>query len=372
MLHKEKLPLLVLLAILSFGAFSQTVHAADDENCLMCHKYRKMGWVTEEGTMKYFYVVPSIFFKTVHSRVPCRDCHHFIKELPHAEVKEGVTCDTQCHIINPATNERFSHKPIMDAYKKSVHGRDKLPTGEVSELDKDKPYCIYCHTNPKYNPYEETPASEITGRCNVCHENEQFVTHWYMHTSRRIKEVRRLPEEAVEICSSCHEREKMLERHKELKHEIQKKEMGRKFLFAAESYKESFHYKTLKFGLEEAPHCLSCHADQENYYLSVHDIKNSRDPESPIHPNNRVRTCKGCHYHGKADKNFAKVDPHPSARIEDNPFIHYASIVYNIIAYTAFFGLVGLKAVETFGRKRDGVHWFIRNGTTWRRNKRGW
>ena len=345
-------------------------YAADDENCLMCHKYRKMGIISPEGVRKYYYVDEPTFMQTVHSRVPCRDCHYFIKQIPHKPVKQGVTCDTKCHVINPATGERFSHKPIMDVYKKSVHGRDKRPTGETKEIDNNKPYCIFCHINPVYNPEEREKGlpKDIVDRCNVCHENEQFSKHFYMHTARRIRGVGRKPKEVVELCNTCHTNEKMLEEQEQMNEAMLHKEMGEKFTFAGEAYNESFHAKVLKYGLDEAANCLSCHADSDNFYMSVHDIRNSEDPKSPVHPDNRVETCKKCHYHNKADESFVNVDPHPTARIDDNPFIFYASIIYNIIAYCAFFGLVGLKMLETMGRFRDGVYLFIRNGSSWRRS----
>ncbi len=367
-------PAVLLLLILGITILGLTINpsgsaAFDDENCLMCHKYRKMGIVSPEGVRKYYYVDAPTFMQTVHSRVPCRDCHYFIKQIPHKEVKTGVTCDTKCHVINPATGERFSHKPIMDVYMKSVHGREKVPEGERAELDKNKPYCIFCHINPVYNPEEKEKGlpMDIVDRCNVCHENEQFSKHFYMHTGRRINRVARSPKEIAELCNTCHKNEEMLEEQKELNETLLHKEMGRKFTFAGESYEESFHYKVIKYGYDKAASCVDCHAKKENYFLNVHDIRNSRDPESPVHPKNRVETCKKCHYHRNADMTFANVDPHPTARLDDNPFIYYASIVYNIIAYCAFFGLVGMKMIETFGRVRDGVHLIIKNGTSWRR-----
>lgn len=355
------------LVICQFTAPEKGI-AADDENCLMCHKYRKMGMISPNGVRKFYYVDEPTFMQTVHSRVPCRDCHYFIDRIPHNPVTQGVTCDTKCHVINPATGERFSHKPIKEVYDKSVHGREKLPEGKTEEIDKNKPYCIFCHINPIYNPAEREvgPPAEITDRCNVCHENDQFARHWYMHTARRVREVRRSSGEVVKLCNTCHTNEKLLEQQQEMNEAILGKEMSRKYTFAGEAYNESFHAKVIKYGLSDAANCLNCHAKKENYYMNVHDIRRSSDPESPVHVDNRVNTCKGCHYHGNADESFVNVDPHPTARLDDNPFIYYASIVYNIIAYVAFLGLVGLKGIETFGRVRHGVRLYIRNGSSWR------
>lgn len=361
---------IVSLISVFIGISSQPTFAADDENCLMCHKYRKMGIISAEGVRKFYYVDEPTFMQTVHSRVPCRDCHYFIKQIPHKPVNTGVTCDTKCHVINPATGERFSHKPIKDVFDKSVHGREKKPSGKTEDIDSNKPYCIFCHINPVYNPEEQKTGlpAEITDRCNVCHENEQFAKHWYMHTSRRVRDVKRSPSEVVELCNTCHTNENMLEEQEVMNEAVLGKKMGKKFTYAGQSYKDSFHAKVINYGLEEAASCLNCHADSKNYYMSVHDIRPSSDPTAPTHKDNRAETCKKCHYHKDADESFVNIDPHPTARLDDNPFIFYASIIYNIIAYTAFFGLVGLKMLETVGRLRDGVSLFIRNGSSWRKS----
>ena len=352
--------------LLAFGLFLPGVSQAleDDEACLMCHKYPKMGRITEEGIQKSYYIMPHVFFKTVHRNVPCRDCHTYIRELPHKPVTTGVTCNSECHSIkNPATGKPFTHKPIYDVFAKSVHGREKIATG----LDKDKPYCINCHTNPLYNVKEQAPPKHIIERCVVCHEDTKFATKWYNHTSRRIREVKRSSQEIVELCSSCHANKEMLQRHADAAKK-EGREMGRKFLIAAESYNESFHGKVTKYGNTEAANCLDCHAKQANYYMSVHEILPSRDPKSPVNAENRVQTCKRCHVN--ADKNYAAIDPHPSSEKGQNPFKHYADLIYGIVGDVALLALVGMAGFETIGRRREGVSWRFRNGTSWWRRSR--
>ncbi len=352
----------VLLCGWIFLILAGYVHGADDENCLMCHKYIKMGRVTKDGERKYYYVDESIFSKTVHNRVRCRDCHNYIDRLPHDPVKVGVTCNTECHSIqNPSTKKKFNHKNIYEVYRKSVHGRDKVAK---NERDKDKPYCIFCHTNPVYIPDEKELPKEITERCLVCHKDRRFVNHRYAHTGRRIKKVGRSPKEIVELCSICHEREEMLHEHLKIVEE-EGGELGKKFLYASESYKESFHWKVIKFGFKEAANCLDCHAEKDNYYLAVHDIRSSRDPGSTTHRGNRVRTCRRCHEN--ADENFLEIDPHPTARKDDNPLVYWVEHVYGLVGDGVTLALIGLMILETIGRRRDGVAWVLRKGSSWRR-----
>jgi hypothetical protein len=338
----------------------------DDEGCLLCHKYPKMGRITEEGARRSYYVLPHVFGKTVHRNVPCRDCHDYIKELPHQPVTKGVSCDTECHHVeNPATGKPFSHKPIMEAYQESSHARTKVAEG----LDADKPYCITCHTNPLYNPDEAHPPPEITDRCVICHEDEQFVDKWYNHTSRRIREVKRSSEEIVALCSSCHSDEQLIERHLDAA-EQSGEPLGEKFAVSAKSYDESFHGKVTRYGYKEAANCLDCHADAENYYYSVHQIKPSRDPESPVHESNKLETCKRCHSY--ADENYVTLDPHPDHSKEANPAVYWFEEIYGWIGDSVLFALLGLAMFETVGRRRDGVAWRLMKGSSWRRiSKRG-
>ena len=357
-----------IILLLSSMFFSNVVLASfdDDEACLMCHKYPNMARITDDGARRSYYVMPKVFSNTVHRNVPCRDCHTYINELPHKPVDTGVTCNTECHSIkNPATGKPFSHKIIYDAYSKSVHGRDKIETS----LKKDKPYCITCHTNPLYNPKEEAPLKHVIDGCVLCHEDEKFAKQWYKHTSRRIKEVKRSSIEIVELCSSCHGDQKLIDRHvKQAK--TDERTLGKKFSVAVESYKHSFHGKLTKYGFTGTANCLDCHAENDNYYKSVHEILPSRHKDSPVNKENRVETCKRCHIY--ADKNYANLDPHPTSYLEDNVFRYYTEIIYSIVGNIALAGLIGLSILETFGRRRDGVAWRLIHGSSWRRkSKRG-
>lgn len=371
--YSRYLLLQCLLLVLTFFASNSLmaiegteISFDDDEGCLICHKYPRMTRVTEEGVIRSYYVMPEVFANTVHRNVPCRDCHNYIKQLPHGEVKEGVTCDTECHSVkNPATGKPFSHKIIYNAYKDSVHGRKKIVKG----IESDKPYCITCHTNPVYDPNEKAPPEHIVARCVLCHEDRKFVKQWYKHTSRRIREVRRNPAQIVKLCSSCHADEKLVDRHiKQAKEDG--RELGLKFKSSVKSYNESFHGKLTNYGFDKTANCLDCHAGNDNYYKAVHEIRPSRDPLSPVHDNNRVKTCQQCHT--LADENYIRLDPHPSAELHDGKFRHYAEQIYNIISYITIFGLVGLSLFETWGRRRDGAAFRLKMGTSWRRkSKRG-
>ncbi|MES0326592.1 MAG: hypothetical protein ABUK13_00230 [Gammaproteobacteria bacterium] len=331
----------------------------DDSGCLLCHKYPKMSRIDDNGVQRSYYVMPGVYSNTVHRNVPCTDCHNYIKQLPHKPVKQGVNCNTECHSIkNPATGKNFSHGPIYDKYQGSVHGREKVEKG----LEEDKPYCITCHTNPIYNPAESKPPKRIIDRCVVCHEDRKFVSNWYRHTSRRIREVKRTPLEVVKLCTNCHSDKKLLQRHEEAAKE-EGRELGRKFSIAGETYEKSFHGKVTKYGFTNAATCLDCHVKQDNYYMNVHDIRPSRDPESPMHADNKAESCRQCHTH--ADENYAQLDPHSTDTKEGNAFVYYTNIVYAWVGNVVIFLLLSLALAETIGRRRDGIGWSLKKGSSW-------
>jgi len=354
----------LVAVLISFLFINPAWGFEDDSGCLLCHKYPKMGRINEQGVKRTYQVIPGAFASTVHRNVPCTDCHNYIKQLPHRKVTKGVSCDAECHSIkNPATGKNFSHKPIYDKYKASVHGREKIETG----LNADKPYCVTCHTNPIYNPDEDEPPKRIVDRCVVCHEDRKFVTNWYKHTSRRIKEVKRSPVEIVEMCSSCHSDKMLVDKHVEAAKK-EGRELGKKYAIAVESYNESFHGKVTRYGFTKAANCLDCHAKTDNYYMNVHDIRPSRDPQSPVHEDNKLKTCQNCHIY--ADENYVELDPHPSSKKENSPFRYYANLIYGWVGDVVIVLLIVMALIETWGRRRDGVSFFMRKGSSWWRKSK--
>jgi hypothetical protein len=146
--------------------------------------------------------------------------------------------------------------------------------------------------------------------------------------------------------------------------------LGEKYAIAVESYEESFHGKVTHYGFHEAANCLDCHADADNYFVGVHNILPSRDPKAPTSPERKAETCRRCHVYANAS--YAALDPHPSDEIAHNPFRYYAEHIYGLVGDVVIVLFVGLAAFETVGRRRDGVGWMIREGSSWwRRSRRG-
>ena len=163
-------------------------YAADVGNCLLCHKYPGISRVDEEGKLRLFYVNESIFNNSMHAKVKCEGCHADIKKIPHDEAKK-VDCLVECHIVEPSSEKKFSHKDVETFLGKSVHGKvdDK---GMEKKYVEDYPNCKDCHDNPLYRPLSffkkvRPGISEASlGRCRVCHKKEEFIYRFYNHVKR--------------------------------------------------------------------------------------------------------------------------------------------------------------------------------------------
>ena len=343
---------LAIFLLVSFAV--PNANAADKENCLMCHKYRQIGRIDEKGIKRSYYVNENIYANTTHRNVPCRDCHTYINRLPHDPVTEEVNCSNECHIKPPFSKENFSHRKIIKIFNKSVHGIKK---GDSEELKAAKPYCKYCHLNPVYRTVaEERIAPTALNRCLNCHDRKG-VTAAYKHITHRLRrKTSRSPQEIVQLCSkNCHADIGKMEKFK----------VSRESLEAVETYNESIHGKAVGLGSQKAADCVSCHASS-----AIHDIYKKDESQSTVNKANLVETCKQCHEN--VNQRFVQIDVHSAIEPHEKPVLYYMTIGLTFMFYNSVFGLIALALIETFGRKKDGIKWQIRRGTTWRGRSKRW
>ena len=273
--------------------------AADVENCDLCHKYSGLGRIDESGIKRLFYVNQDRYGHSAHGRVRCKGCHVDIEAFPHGEVK-NVDCATECHLMDPSVERKFSHARMIEEYNNSVHGR--MADGKEKEHAEDLPTCTYCHENRILDPIHlgsqlEDISREILERCLGCHEDEAWTRTYFTHLTHRIKE-RRTSKDMVELCASCHEDEEKMKRHG---------------LEATGTYRDTFHWKSIKYGDPNAPNCIDCHAPVG--YFS-HTIMPKENPRSAVYKGNLVRTCSNPNglqeCHPAATPAFAQGTIHPS------------------------------------------------------------
>ena len=322
--------------------------ASENKTCLMCHKYRFIGRINEDGKRINYNVDEYIYEKSIHQNVSCEDCHFYITKIPHDPVTEAVNCAKKCHIKPPFAADKFSHQKIVDTFNGSVHG---IRPDDSPEMKQAKPVCKFCHLNPLYTRVDEATINfDVTlKRCLNCHP-EKGVTLAYRHITHRLrKKTSRTPQQIVQLCSKCHG-------DKEL---MKKVGASKESLDAVDSYNRSIHGKSIMLGSQKAADCISCHASN-----LLHDIYKPNNKKATIYKDNLIKNCKQCH--AKTNSWFIQIAVHPGPKHEGNPIVHFAAIFFRLALYGSLFSLVGLLMLETYGRKKDGIKFLLRHGTSWR------
>ena len=308
--------LILLLLSLTIVLFTSTASfSADVGNCLLCHKYPGISRVDEEGKMRLFYVNEDIFNNSVHAKVKCEGCHTDIKEIPHKEAKK-VDCLVECHIIEPSSEKKFSHKDVETFIENSVHGTiDKK--GKQKEYIDDYPSCKDCHDNPLYRPLSffkkvrPGVSEQSLGRCRVCHKSDDFIYRFYNHVTTRLHKSRN-PLNIAEVCGRCHNDLALVTRHG----------LSTRAVF---SYGETFHGKAASFLDERVPDCLDCHVSKGT---SVHQMLSHKDPNASTSDQNRGKICTTLDCHPSASPKLAKYGVHSEFNLTQSPVQYF---------FTAFF-----------------------------------
>jgi len=266
----------------------------DEENCLKCHKYPKMGLYTQEGRRVY-YVGEDVYAHSVHAKVPCRGCHTDIIQIPHRPDHKRVDCATACHVKDPFSNREFSHARIQESLAKSIHGPKQ---DEPPEKKKHKPDCKYCHLNPLYQYGEDYETRASLKRCRDCHAPEGVERAFEHMLYRMEKRTSRDSGEVVELCSSCHADDSLMK-------------VFEKTSAPAEGYRDYFHGKAVLRGWGKPANCVDCH--------TAHDMYPKDDPRSTVNKSQLLRTCSenpACH--PKANRNFVQAAVHVKLSSEQN------------------------------------------------------
>jgi hypothetical protein len=335
----QKIFLTVSFTLLFFITFSapSASYAADIGNCLLCHKYPGISRIDEEGQMRLFYVNESIFNNSVHAKVKCEGCHTDIKEIPHKAAKK-VDCLVECHIVEPSTEKKFSHKDVDTFINISVHGKyDKK--GNEKKYVEDYPGCKNCHDNPLYRPLSFFKrvrpgiSEQSLGRCRVCHKKDEFIYRFYNHITTRLHKSRN-PINIAEVCARCHNDAALVARH----------EMSTRAVF---SYGETFHGKAARFLDERVPDCLDCHV---NKGASVHQMLSREDPDSSIHENNKGKVCATIDCHPSASPKLAKYAVHAEFSLEQSPAQYFFTFFFIVLTGGTLLPLMGIIFLDILRR----------------------
>jgi len=335
----------VFILILFLLSFPEISRALDPENCLLCHKYKRIRAYDEDKVLRNYYVDPELYNNSLHRNVPCTDCHIDINKVPHDPIVKPVDCAQVCHIKGQFGSSTFSHQSIVDNYQQSIHSIKPDDPPERAAL---KPDCKYCHLNDLFQVPDTQIPEKALERCMNCHK-ETGISNTFIHMSHRLRQkTTRSHMDVVELCASCHENPDFINALglTGLKSE------------AVHSYKETIHYRIIQFGAEKSADCIACHASSK-----IHDIRPKEDPASMINEQNIYRTCQQQDCHPGASEHMASIDTHLTSQKKENPEIHYLELIMEGVMFFTLFLLFTLMGMETYGRLKNKDARFFR----WRR-----
>lgn len=323
--------------LLTFFFMTVDSFAADIGNCLLCHKYPGLSRIDEQGKFRLLYVNESIFANSVHAKVKCEGCHTDIKKIPHDPAKK-VDCLSECHIIEPSSEQKFSHKEVATFLSKSVHAKldEKQNPKKYAE---DMPDCLDCHDNPIFRPLSffkrvRPGISEMAlGRCRVCHKKDEFIFRFYNHVTTRLHTTRS-PKNIAEMCGRCHDDPKVVARHN----------LGTQAVY---SYGETFHGKAANFLDERIPDCLDCHVNRGQ---SVHQMLSHEDPLSITNETHKAAICTNLECHPKATPKLANYKVHLELDPEQSPKEYYFQLFFIALTGGTLLPIMGIMFLDLFRR----------------------
>ncbi|MFV1984580.1 MAG: hypothetical protein ACC657_13640 [Thiohalomonadales bacterium] len=317
---------------------------ADELNCLLCHKYKGLSRIDDNGEFKLYYVNEHLYNNSPHSKNTCADCHITVKEVPHKNVKK-VDCTTKCHIYEPSSDTKYSHKEVQEILDESVHSKFKKD-GTLKKNQDDYPTCKDCHEQPLIRPFavaegmQDLVSEKSISRCKSCHTTGKFAEKFFLHVSTRLQKQRN-PKDVIAMCAKCHADKGIQKRH-ELDDVIS-------------SYKETFHYKLISLGSEKAPDCLDCHIVRGE---SVHLIESQKSQTSATHKDNKGQTCQSAGCHPKASVKLAGFQTHVTYDYEDYPLQFYMLMFFRIMLAFVLYGFLAIVFLELVRRLAPNVALF--------------
>jgi cytochrome b subunit of formate dehydrogenase len=277
----------------------------DNTVCLGCHGNEGFAVPGANGRMRSLHVVGDKFQESVHGKRLCVECHKDITEIPHEKgVQHKVSC-VQCHedLWETAKKENktkdFARLGVVveqiDHYMKSIHARPSR-----QDQSRTNATCYNCHdahyVYPKDSPGRADWRLNLPNVCGKCHSEQRIEYLDSVHGRQVIGNAN----PAAPICSDCH-----------TTHDVDRPKLdsikltivrncGNCHSESLKSYANTYHGQVGKLGYAYTATCFDCHGN--------HGIQRVSHPQSTVHSNNRLQTCRKCHQ--QATAGFVTFQPH--------------------------------------------------------------
>jgi cytochrome b subunit of formate dehydrogenase len=325
---------------------AQATEQLDNATCLSCHG--EHGEQAPHPEAEDLLLVDEAGFEIgVHGSLDCVSCHTDIKDAqspherdPTAQLPDCASCHVQLweEVRETRPPEALGRLGIVveniKAYEQSFHARPSFD-------DPDLPHasCNDCHQTHTFNvpPRESGERTEwhlgIAESCGSCHDWQLDMYSESVHGELTMIE----GDPSAATCTDCHTSHAIISTSRDDFKMAATTACGGCHEGNYKSYGGTYHGKVHRLGYAYTAKCYDCHES--------HDILRVDDPLSPIHIDNRLQTCQGCHDGNGislATAGFVSFSPHAHAHdFQRYPEMWIASrfMIALLIGVFAFFWL---------------------------------
>ena len=313
-------------SVIMRGAAAGTpLQQSTEEYCLSCHDDPELQMTLPSGEILPLYVSPEKLSESIHSPlgIECQACHTEIDTYPHPENTYQTRRDLSRSYYLSC---KKCHSTIYEKAQDSMHA-------QVASEHPEAPVCTDCHGS-HYVQTPNEPRAQISTTCSKCHSDVYADYKNSIHGSALIDE----DNPDVPVCTDCHG-----------VHNIQDPRTAQFHIDTPEMCANCHANKELmdKYGLpsnvynlyelswhgvdvsvykarwptiwHESAVCTDCHG--------THNIFDSENPESMVHPDNLLKTCQKCHPGVSANWTDAWTG-HNEISYERTPWLYYIDIFY--------------------------------------------
>jgi cytochrome b subunit of formate dehydrogenase len=357
-----------IIAALISGQPDATAATLDDASCLACHgadqKQIKVPVPDEEGEMRPMLMLDqNKLVKGVHGEMTCITCHTNIvdNKAPHEKTDAPNPDCATCHeqlwetvkqqdLVELKTRLGLVVKNV-EAYRESYHAQ---PKGEKAH----RAYCDDCHDTHYFNvpPLGTSKRTEwhltIPKVCGEqCHDDslEEYAI------SKHGQEVLKEHNPKAAVCTDCHTTHSIARIKDESFKQIITQQCGNCHDDKYATYRDTYHGQINTLGYTYTARCHDCHG--------YHEALGVDDPDSKIHPDNRLETCQECHDGKKvplATESFLSFSPHANTHdFEKYPQVWIAAkFMHGLLLFVfAFFWAHSLLWwYREYRRRQHGEH----------------
>lgn len=265
-----------------------------NRKCLKCHDdEEEKVWVRDDGSEVFIYVDSEVYEKSVHGKQNCVGCHDYIT-LSRGEHEERlpirVSC-VNCHKENWERDQaraKPEHERLgvvmkqIDNYMHSVHARPSR-----ADQTRTNAACVDCHESHNVGTVGSDALAAHRMKnpevCGKCHEKEKVAYLGSVHGKALVDK----QDSQSAVCSDCHTTHTIASPREDRMKLAITRNCGQCHEESRKTYLASYHGQVNRLGYTNTAKCYDCHGS--------HDLQAVDQPNSKVHPDNRLKTCSQCH-----------------------------------------------------------------------------